>query len=53
MIFINDHFIGGYSELRDLDAKKELDVIINVNGSIHDVRSRVFTRDDRDSLFEV
>ena len=29
MIFINDHFIGGYSELRDLDAKKELDVIIN------------------------
>ena len=28
MIFINDQFIGGYSELRDLDAKKELDLII-------------------------
>ena len=28
MIFINDNFIGGYSELRDLDAKKELDEMI-------------------------
>ena len=28
MIFINDNFIGGYSELRDLDAKKELDAML-------------------------
>ena len=28
MIFINDNFIGGYSELRDLDAQKKFDKMI-------------------------
>ena len=29
MIYINGQFIGGYDELRKLDAQKQLDLLIN------------------------